>query len=803
MTGRRAGVPLLEQAPVPARALYLSLVALLVPFAASGVVPGLGAQDLGVLVWIAAFIPAFLLSYYRGWQGSAVALAGGMAALALTYHALYLLDIEEPDAGIVLLVVLGYLGFSIGLGVVTELLHRARRAAEAQALTDQLTGLANRRHLEVYLSGAATAARTSHTPLSVAAFDLDRFKWLNDTHGHAAGDEVLRRFADTLRARARPGWLFARAGGEEFVAVLPDVDWEAAWSIAEAVREDVQDLDVRWKPVTVSAGVATLGPDTEGWRALLAEADAAVYRAKELGRDRVEVASGKRPTSGREVANPHLGEDRWTAARGIVVLPEGPARRSVRRALELNGLHVEEWSSSDEVPIDVGALAPVAVVVGAAASADGVAATGEDLERAVGREVTKILFAPEPVERAYRSAPLPGVVLVAGEPSGEGLLAALPRAVEGVVVRSPGPGAPRGESRTSRLGADGAPLTEGAIVVVDDERSNRVALQRTLEELGFRNLTLLSGGAEALDHVRSHEADLVVLDLHMPEVDGFGFLDEIQRDLDAGSYLPILVVTGDHKWDVRQRALRMGARDFLNKPFDVAELGARVLNLLETRQLHLQMADTNRLLESRVRRRTWELARAKDEILFRLARAAEYRDDVTGRHAERVGEASRILGLEMGLPEPVTATLRRAAPLHDIGKIAIPDAILLKEGPLEPEEMEFMRRHTIIGADLLEDSSSEIIQEARTIALTHHERWDGLGYPGGLAEERIPLSGRIVALADALDAVTHARPYKGAVPFEDARRRLREDAGSAFDPRVVEAMEGAVDELEEVMGEHE
>jgi len=237
----------------------------------------------------------------------------------------------------------------------------------------------------------------------------------------------------------------------------------------------------------------------------------------------------------------------------------------------------------------------------------------------------------------------------------------------------------------------------------------------------------------------------------------------------------------------------------MHKPFDVAELGARVLNLMETRKLHLQLRDTNSLLEVRVQQRTRELALAKDEILFRLARAAEYRDDMTGRHAARVGAAAAVLAEALGLGSAECEVIRVAAPLHDVGKIGIPDTILLKRGGLTAEEMEVMKRHTTIGADLLAHSSSQVIEAGSIIALTHHERWDGRGYPRGLRAEEIPIHGRLVAVADALDALTHVRPYKGAVMFEDAIGRLLREAGSAFDPRVTAALHASAFRVRDIV----
>jgi putative two-component system response regulator len=276
-------------------------------------------------------------------------------------------------------------------------------------------------------------------------------------------------------------------------------------------------------------------------------------------------------------------------------------------------------------------------------------------------------------------------------------------------------------------------------------------------------------------------------------------LESLRPLLEGDGFLPVLVVTGEQGWEHRQRALRMGAKDLMHKPFDVAELSARVLNLMETRKLHLQLRDTNSLLEVRVHLRTRELAVAKDEILFRLARAAEYRDDMTGRHAARVGAAAAVLAEALGLSPTECEIVRVAAPLHDVGKIGIPDAILLKRGSLTAPEMEVMKTHTTIGADLLAHSTSAVIEAGSVIAMTHHERWDGRGYPKGLRGEEIPIHGRLVAVADALDALTHVRPYKGAVPFEDAIQRLIGEAESAFDPAVTAALRASAFRVRDIV----
>lgn len=786
---------------VPARALILSIAALLVPLVSVGFVPDVTGEEMGLLVWISALVPGFLLSYYRGWSGSAVALAAGMALIALSSAVLSLRGLPLPTPGMTVLLVGGYLAVSFGLGLVTELLHRERRAAQEQALTDPLTGLPNRRHAEVFLDAAMNAARVNGAPLSVAVFDLDHFKWLNDTHGHAAGDDVLKAFAGILLSSRNPRWLFARMGGEEFLAVLANTPLSEAVDFAERTRAALAGLDLRWQPITASAGVAELGSVRHG-RGLLEAADAALYQAKEGGRDRVEVASDVGPQEGPAPAHPDPGGPSAHSGRGIVVLRDPVARKSVRRILELNGLRVDEYGDPADVPIQLErGLGPVAVVVGGAEQPSACATVLDTLRTVVGTDVPRILFVQDGDTGAV--APSSGdedVTFVGWPPSGDRLLPVL----SGILTRPIVRGLDRPEAapaQVSRLGGEDIPLTEGLVLVVDDERSNRVALQRTLQDIGFKRIVTVEDGEQALESIVSERPDLVILDLHMPGMDGFGVLEALRARGSGDAFLPVLVVTGDKQWEYRQRALSMGAKDFLNKPFDVSELGARVLNLLETRRLHLQMQEVNHLLERRVWSRTRELERAKDEILFRLAQAAEYRDDVTGRHAERVGAAAAILADAFGLSPAQCDILRRAAPLHDVGKIAIPDAILLKKGPLTPEEREIMESHTTIGAHLLTDSTSDIIEAARVIALTHHERWDGHGYPNKVSGMQIPVEGQIVAAVDALDALTHARPYKPSMPYPEAEARLLADSGSAFAPEILDAMVRARPRLMVVMSE--
>jgi len=268
---------------------------------------------------------------------------------------------------------------------------------------------------------------------------------------------------------------------------------------------------------------------------------------------------------------------------------------------------------------------------------------------------------------------------------------------------------------------------------------------------------------------------------------GFDVLDSLAPILRNEAFLPILVITADDNPAVRQRALGAGAMDFLLKPFDPLEVRARVRNLLTTRSLYRRLADRGDELETRVLARTAELADTRAEILHRLARAAEYRDDTTGRHAERVGLLSSLIGAELGLGLREVELIRRTAPLHDIGKIGVPDSILQKPGRLTDAEFEMMKTHTTIGQQILGGSRNRILAVASSIAIAHHERWDGDGYPHGLRGEDIPLEARIVAVADVFDSLTHTRPYKRAFPLEEALAEIDLNDGSQFDPNVVRA----------------
>ena len=330
-------------------------------------------------------------------------------------------------------------------------------------------------------------------------------------------------------------------------------------------------------------------------------------------------------------------------------------------------------------------------------------------------------------------------------------------------------------------------LQPSRILVVDDQEANALLLQAVLTRAGYTAVETLTDPTLVVERCTETPPDLLLLDWHMPVLDGPEILERIHFLTDEPNWMPVLVLTADIAPDTKRNALSLGARDFLTKPIDVPEVLLRVRNLLQTRYLRLQLQRTNDLLHERVLQRTRELEEAKLEMLDRLALAAEYRDDETGQHAKRIGRTSELLARELGLEPPDATLIGQSARLHDIGKIGISDELLLKPGKYTVEEIAAMELHPRIGARILSGSTNELLNMAEQIALTHHERWDGRGYPSGLAGEEIPLPGRIVTVADVFDALTHRRPYKEPWPISVAVREILSESGTKFDPHVTEA----------------
>jgi putative two-component system response regulator len=324
------------------------------------------------------------------------------------------------------------------------------------------------------------------------------------------------------------------------------------------------------------------------------------------------------------------------------------------------------------------------------------------------------------------------------------------------------------------------------ILIVDDQIANVELLKRILARAGYEDVEGITDPRDFASTVDAITPDLILLDLHMPEVDGFAILETVSAFLHRDTYLPVLVITADATPETKRKALQLGAKDFLTKPLDVEEVVLRVRNLLETRLLHLELRAQNQSLEHRVLERTRDLEEAYIETFERLALAAEYRDDATGQHIIRVGRTAAAIAESLGLDEATVSLIELSAGLHDVGKIGVPDTILMKPARLTPEEFAIVKTHTTIGANILAGSRSPLLQMAELIARYHHERWDGAGYARVEGAE-IPLVARITSVADTFDALIHERPYKPAWPLERALEEIRSERGFQFDPEPVDA----------------
>lgn len=355
------------------------------------------------------------------------------------------------------------------------------------------------------------------------------------------------------------------------------------------------------------------------------------------------------------------------------------------------------------------------------------------------------------------------------------------------------------------------------ILIVDDTVDNLVFLKHLFSRKGFSNITMIEDSRQVLPQVEEQEPDVILLDLMMPHLDGFEILKLLDEKLDESVFLPVVVLTADTNNETRQRSLNEGAIDFLTKPLDAIEVLQRVKNYLKMRYLSKQQKSYSLELEVAVLDRTEELKKSYQslrvtnealdqsniEIVNRLAKAAEYRDDDTGQHTFRVGKLSSLVAAKLDMSQDFTELIEKAARLHDLGKIGIPDSILLKPSKLTDDEFAEMKKHTEIGAKILSGGKSPLLQMAEKIALSHHEHWDGKGYPNGLVGTDISIEARIVAVIDVFDALVHARPYKKAWPQEEAIAYLLEQKAKQFDPSVIQAFSEVIEEMSNELTENE
>ncbi|NQV47473.1 MAG: response regulator [Rhodospirillaceae bacterium] len=337
-------------------------------------------------------------------------------------------------------------------------------------------------------------------------------------------------------------------------------------------------------------------------------------------------------------------------------------------------------------------------------------------------------------------------------------------------------------------------IKKSRILIVDDNEANVQLLEMMLDIEGFGNVRSTTDSRDVLSLQQKWNFDLILLDIRMPHLDGFQVMEQLSG-LNIEGYLPILVLTAEKDMDTRLKALQCGAKDFVTKPFDRTEVLNRINNMLEVRNFYNERRWQAEILESKVRERTQELHDSRLEIIRRLGRAGEYRDNETGMHVIRMSKNCQCLALAAGMGEQYAERILQASPMHDVGKIGIPDGILLKPGKLDADEWEIMKSHAEIGADIIGEHDSDIMRMARIIAINHHEKWDGTGYPKGIKGEDIPLEGRIASICDVFDALTSNRPYKEAWADDKALAFINDNAGSHFDPNLVKMFNDVFDDI--------
>lgn len=339
-------------------------------------------------------------------------------------------------------------------------------------------------------------------------------------------------------------------------------------------------------------------------------------------------------------------------------------------------------------------------------------------------------------------------------------------------------------------------LHRSKILLVDDDATSLQILQAMLKKDGYHNVTPLEDPTRVALMYDQQAYDLIALDIHMPVMNGFDVMAAL-FDSYPDAFIPIVVLTADEDHYTRDLALASGARDFIQKPFNHREVLLRFRNLLETVHLQKELRLQNELLEEKVEERTRQLHYSQVKLIECLGRAAEFKDNETGAHVMRISKMTGVVARALGLRPHDVELVEQASPMHDIGKIGIPDRVLLKPGKLDGEEWDTMQTHVSLGAHILagDHNDSELLRVAAEIALNHHERWDGTGYPNGLKGEEIPLFTRITSVCDVFDALTSQRPYKAPWSVEEAIKFIEDQSGRAFDPTIVSCFKSRLHKL--------
>ncbi len=345
------------------------------------------------------------------------------------------------------------------------------------------------------------------------------------------------------------------------------------------------------------------------------------------------------------------------------------------------------------------------------------------------------------------------------------------------------------------------PYPKAKLLVVDDQLVNLKFIEGIVGKAGYSEITMLSDELKCIDTYVDIQPHLLLLDMNMPKKHGLDILAEINK-IESSPFIPVLVLTAETDKNLMHKAYNLGAQDYLLKPIDQIELLIRIRNLLEIRYHHNYLQDKNKVLKDMVTERTHELKETRLDIIHRLGKVAEYRDKETGNHIIRMSRYSAILAREYGLSEEHCDLILQASPMHDIGKVGIPDKVLLKDSEFNDDEWEIMKSHTVIGAEILSNGKSKLLQLAESMALNHQERWNGSGYPNGLKGEDIPIEARIISICDVFDALTSKRPYKDPWPLDKTVKYIEDKGGSQFDPNLTKLIKTVLPKFLEVRGNY-